>query len=470
MTDVTPSRPAGDSAPSVDLYRAIWRWHFYAGLIAVPFMILLAVTGSLYLFRDEIDRSAFAHRTVVALESTPQQAPSALIGRARTAVPAARVKAYRPPADPTSSARVTLETADGAAYVFLNPYSGAILATMLKREEFNEVVRKLHSLEYFGPYANRLIEAMAGFAIILVISGFYLWWPRRQTGGVLSVRGTPSRRVFWRDTHAVTGAVAGGLIAFLALSGLPWSSFWGGKLTELAVATGTGYPAALWDAVPTSNEHAQHALQTVGWTMEASPMPMSHPMTGDGTMTAEPMGKGAEAAPLGIDRIVEIAHARGLAPGFEVTLPDDATGVFTTAVFPDDLSKVRTIHIDQYSGKPLVDIGYADYGPLAKITEFGINIHMGQQFGRVNQLLMLATCLAVILSSVAAVVMWLKRRPAGRLGVPPYPTSRRVYGVLWGMAVVFGVMFPLSGLLIVAMVGIDILVIRRVPVLRRTFA
>ncbi|KQS61503.1 hypothetical protein ASG39_17580 [Rhizobium sp. Leaf371] len=465
MTDLTVSRQAGVSTLTVDTYRAIWRWHFYAGLIAVPFMILLAVTGSLYLFRDEIDRTAFASRTIVAEATTPQQVPSALIATAQTAFPAARVEAYRPPVSPTASARVTLDTDAGAAYVFLNPYSGAILATMLKTQEFNEVVRKLHSLEYFGTYANRVIEAMAGFAIILVVSGLYLWWPRRQTGGVLSVRGTPSRRVFWRDTHAVTGAIAGGFIAFLALSGLPWSSFWGGKLTELTVATGTGYPAALWDNVPTSGEHAQHAMQTVGWTMEASPMPMSQHSMGDGMM-----GDAAKAAPLGIDRIVEIARERGMAPGFEVTLPSDATGVFTTAVYPDDLSQVRTIHIDQYSGKPLVDIGYADYGPVAKVTEFGINVHMGQEFGLPNQLLMLATCLAIILSSVAAVVMWLKRRPAGRLGVPPYPTSRRVYGALWGMALVFGVLFPLSGLLIIAMIALDVLVIRRVPVLKRTFA
>ncbi len=455
MTDLTASRQASVSALSVDTYRAIWRWHFYAGLLAVPFMILLAVTGSLYLFRDEIDHTAFASRTVVTEETTTQQAPSALIARAQTLYPDARVKAYRPPVSPTASARVTFATDAGAAYVFLNPYTGAVLDTMLKTQEFNEVVRKLHSLEYFGAYANRVIEAMAGFAIILVVSGLYLWWPRRQTGGVLTVRGTPSRRVFWRDTHAVTGAIAGGFIAFLALSGLPWSSFWGGKLTELTVATGTGYPAALWDNVPTSSEHAQHAMQTVGWTMEASPMPMSHH---------------AMDTPLGIDRIAEIARARGMAPGYEVTFPADATGVFTAAVYPDDLAQVRTIHIDQFSGQPLVDIGYADYGPVAKVTEFAINVHMGQEFGLLNQLLMLATCVAIILSSVAAVVMWLKRRPSGRLGVPPYPTSRRVYGVLWGMAVAFGVLFPLSGLLIVAMIAIDVLLIRRVPALKRAFA
>ena len=47
----TTSRGASVSA----LYRAVWRWHFYAGLIVLPFMILIAVTGALYLFKDEIN-------------------------------------------------------------------------------------------------------------------------------------------------------------------------------------------------------------------------------------------------------------------------------------------------------------------------------------------------------------------------------------------------------------------------------
>jgi uncharacterized iron-regulated membrane protein len=32
------------------LYGAVWRWHFLAGLFALPFLLNLAVTGGLYLF------------------------------------------------------------------------------------------------------------------------------------------------------------------------------------------------------------------------------------------------------------------------------------------------------------------------------------------------------------------------------------------------------------------------------------
>jgi len=29
-------------------YRLIWRWHFYAGLFCLPFIVILALSGSVY--------------------------------------------------------------------------------------------------------------------------------------------------------------------------------------------------------------------------------------------------------------------------------------------------------------------------------------------------------------------------------------------------------------------------------------
>ena len=62
ISDAPAAAAAESSALSQRLYRAIWRWHFFAGLLAVPFMISLAITGGLYLFNDEIDASLFRYR------------------------------------------------------------------------------------------------------------------------------------------------------------------------------------------------------------------------------------------------------------------------------------------------------------------------------------------------------------------------------------------------------------------------
>ena len=70
-------------------------------------------------------------------------------------------------------------------------------------------------------------------------------------------------------------------------------------------------------------------------------------------------------------------------------------------------------------------------------------------------MLMLAACLSIVLISLSAVVMWWKRRPAGRVGVPPMPPKRSVYAGLWIMAIFFGLTFPLTGLAIVIMVVAD---------------
>ena len=36
------------------LYAVVWRWHFYAGLITVPVLRLVAVTGTLYVLKTEL--------------------------------------------------------------------------------------------------------------------------------------------------------------------------------------------------------------------------------------------------------------------------------------------------------------------------------------------------------------------------------------------------------------------------------
>jgi uncharacterized iron-regulated membrane protein len=143
-----------------------------------------------------------------------------------------------------------------------------------------------------------------------------------------------------------------------------------------------------------------------------------------------------------------------------VNIPTTSDGVFTGSVYPDDLTKQRVVHLDQYSGTPLIDMSYADYGPLGKSLEWGINTHLGQQFGLVNQLVLIVACAAIILLAVSAAIMWWKRRPAGSLGVPPMPADKRVFRGLIAILAIGGVLFPLVGLSLIVMLGLDWLYVR----------
>jgi uncharacterized iron-regulated membrane protein len=451
------AEPAEGAASGVSLYRAIWRWHFFAGLLTIPFLLNLAVTGSLYLFKDEINDTVFAYRYIV--EPVGEMlSPQGIADIAAAAVPGSAASSYKEPAGLDRSAIVTVSTDTGSTLVFVNPYDGKVLDKVGTTEEFNYVVKRIHSLALFGDMPNKLIEITGGFAMVLVATGVYLWWPRRQAGGVVSVRGTPSRRVFWRDLHAVTGAFAAILIFFMAMTGMPWSGYWGANVNAWLTSHDLGYPVQLWDDVPVSQKVTQDILPKAGWIVERAPVPLSE--------IAEAQSK----KPIGLDKAVEIARGIGMAPGFDLAIPGSETGVYTAAVYPEDLAKERTVHIDQYSGKVLVDLPFGQYPFLGRAIEWGINVHQGQEFGRFNQFLMLATCLAIILSCVTGIVMWWKRRPAGRLGVPPMPPQRSVYLGLWVIVLAFAIAFPMSGLAIALMIAFDQVVIRFVPPLKRAFA
>lgn len=426
-----------------DLYRAVWRWHFYAGLLVLPFMILLAVTGGIYLFKDEISDAAYGHLRLVEPGATAPLAASAIVAGALADHPGT-LTSYLPAAAPDRSAEVKIKGAGGIKdTVYVNPYTGAVLGSAWDAgssgTELMWIVRKLHSLELVGWWGNRLIEAVAGWSVVLVATGIFLWWPRGRDVGVLRVRNRKGRP-FWRDLHAVTGLYAGVFIVFLAMSGLPWSGFWGNQFYDLSDKAGLGMPDGYWGSYPASTIPTGDLLERSPWILEKQPMPMSG---------------ASDGVPAGLDRIVATVEAAGIHPGYALNMPAGPTGVFTASVYPDDITQERVIHLDQYTGDVLFDMTLADLGTLGRAAEWGVSLHMGQAFGLLNQLVLLGACLAIVLLAVSGGVMWWKRRPAGAMGVPPMPVDRRVFLGLLAMLVVGGLFFPLVGLSLVAMLVLD---------------
>ncbi|MCC8442263.1 PepSY domain-containing protein [Xanthomonas cannabis] len=448
-------------------YRAVWRWHFYAGLLVLPFIIWLALTGAAFLYQEAIDRSVHHDLKVVAVGAARMPAQQ-LVAAAQDRY-GGRLFVYTTPRRADASAEVGLVDARGVRQVvYVDPYRARVLGMLPEHGTLSWTIRRLHSLALVGPFARGLIEIAAGWAIVLVLTGVYLWWPRGRRGGVISVRGKPKQRLFWRDLHAVTGAGVGAILLFLALTGMPWSWLWGAQVNRWANGHDFGYPVGLRVQQPMSQQRLTDSGDTA-WSLRQARVPesvlpeqgsagldkgMQHAHSADSEHAAHG-GAGSVAAPghraIGLDAAMARFDARGIGPGYSVAPPRGATGVYTASVYPADLQRQRVIHLDQYSGAVLLDMRYRDYGPLAKLLEWGINVHLGQQYGTANQLILLAACIAIVLLCVSAAVMWWKRRPSGGLGVPPLPADPRTLRGLMVLLVVCGLIFPLVGLSLLLM-------------------
>ena len=67
-------------------YRAVWRWHFYASLFCIPFVIILAISGAIYLFKEEVE-AGMTGRTTIWTFGEARPPPPSKSARLLAAVP-----------------------------------------------------------------------------------------------------------------------------------------------------------------------------------------------------------------------------------------------------------------------------------------------------------------------------------------------------------------------------------------------
>jgi uncharacterized iron-regulated membrane protein len=454
----TISQPT--SALSAKLYRAVWRWHFYAGLFVIPFLLMLSITGLLILWFTTISPE-YGERMTVKKTGEPMQL-TALADRISAAYPGAKIGQYITPYGPENPAIFRADTEAGARMLAIDPYSVTILQDVPKDGTWNEYITDIHGtllLGGDGGFGDTLIEIAASLGIMLIATGLYLWWPR----GTISWREalvpqiTASGRTFWKSLHSTLGAWISIILLFFFLSGLAWTNVWGSKYVQ-AWST---FPAEKWDNVPLSNvDHASMnhgAEKDVPWTLEQTSMPQSGSTVG---VTGLP-----EGVPVTLESVVALGRAIGFEGRFQVAFPADDKGVWTLSQDSQSYDSTdpfsdRTVHVDQYTGKILASVAFADYPVLGKAMAVGIALHEGQT-GWWNIIVNFIFCLAVIAMCLGGIAMWWIRRPAKQLGSPLYARETRIPAGVLVIGALLAAAFPLGGLAIIVFAIVDFFIPRR---------
>lgn len=474
-------------------WRSVWRLHFYSGIFAAPILVMFALTGLVILYTQPIDDFLQGDLRTVSAQGAFRSyaAQERAIERA---YPKATIASVTVPKDDTHSTEFDFD--DGRA-VFVNPYTLEVLgstdpgggivgfANRLHGVLNNEnAMQKLPTLAFLfddGPVmrefviGDMILEVFTCWGIVLLVSGLYLWWPRKSRAqggrvkhGVFKPRITAKGRAKWRDLHAIPGMFAAVGTLFVLVSGLFWSSYWAETYNAVAEKITPSHAVEQPDSALATLGDVDRFQHNINWNAGKTTIPASD------DSGVDPTDLPARAS---LDTIVKAAKAEGMRPGYTIAYPIDGTDEAGNPVFgsfalvnswPRKTSEAKSVYVDQFSAKRLaVDKQYG-YGGTAVASDTMVSIHMGTELGVFDRILMTLVCLAVVWSVVSAVVMYVKRRRNG-LGFPRRPADVKVANRMLGIAVVLALVYPLWGITAFVVLLLDRFVVRKVGPLKRTF-
>lgn len=478
MTDlITPAHPPAADPPrrrpertGSGWFRAVWRWHFFASFVVVPVLLLLAVTGLIYLFRFQLE--PLLHPDLMKVDppaNAVAQPYAQQLAVVNTAYPGSTAVSLTEPKDAESPTIVSITTADGVGRdVYVSPYGPEVLGSLNPDTTLSGTAIRLHADLMTGSrWGGYVIELGACWAIVMAVTGYYLFGRNFKARRRARKADRAGAKLRWR--HGLVGAFAGVGLLMLLVSGLPWTDFWGAKVQTLATERGTSMWSLDHGAVsnPTStlDESLPHShAQDIPWAQQESEVPESTP----------PAHGGDDRNVANVDTAVLVADEAGLRHPMTVALPadDDAAGVYSVIGYAFDApSDERTVHVDRYGGEVVSTYGFDDYPTLAKVVSQGIGLHEGRSLGLWSFWGAALMCLAIVFMCVSGPLMWWRRRPKGAatLGAPRGRMPVKGTPLLAVGLVALGVFLPFFGLSLLLVLVLDQLVLRRVPALGRWF-
>jgi uncharacterized iron-regulated membrane protein len=412
---IDESRRPTTSQPSSHArwYRTLWRWHFYAGLITTPILLTVAITGGLYVFIDELKPMMYPHLMRSTLPTGSVRTLDEMLTEVRRAYPQAQVVSAAEPRRPGLNAEFGVKIPEGTRTAYVDPGTGTVAGLYDEPNSFFGIVLALHRRLLAGSVGRLIVEIAVSWGVVLLMTGLYLWWPRRAGHahpawqGVWLPRCSGPWNMILRDWHSVIGFYTLVTAAFVLTTGLFFTQWFGAGFNWLNKQV-HGQPAAL-----------------------ANP----------------PHSKVSESAsPLSLDRAKTAAepHLPGVGP-LRLQLPTKPNETFRVSRV--DFSKPTwktTVHLDAYSGEVLAAPGWDDAPFLQKVRLSVYPIHVGSIFGMSTKVLAVLTCLALVVLCITGVWMWWRKRPRGTWGLPA-PSDVRMPYPLIGCTVLFGALLPAAG-------------------------
>ncbi len=366
------------------------------GLVLALLLSLIALTGVIMSFEDEVLDNLNAGIMQVAPRSTRALLPDELVARLKSVPDAGKVAGMTISCDPSAAVHIRFardEQSGRPSSLYVDPYDGNVLGVP-RGEDFFATVRRLHRWLLIPGDAKGWGRQITGLAaiglIVMLVSGLVLRWPHRTSCVKMWLKPNLalSGRALHRSLHAVIGTWVLPIYLVMTLTGVWYSFDW--------------------------------YKDGVVWLLARPPMAVAkmQPKQPSGAGRADP----AEA--VGFDRAwATLLHEES--SGFaraQLLLPADPGSVIRIRAWPKDstLEGVRDeFRIDAMTGQIVSADRYADKTFGEKVIAGVLDIHRGAILGWAGKLVFMIAAGLMPLFAITGVLLYLSRRKLRRPAQPP---------------------------------------------------
>lgn len=227
--------------------------HLWLGLISGIIITIVAITGCIYVFEEELFN--FFHQDIVYTKATGKPLPLYILEEnAQKALPAdekfnrVEVKsdeyAYVFSASKANKKAKSIFYLNQVAYskdVYVDQFNGKVLGVINLKYEFFSIVRLIHQYLLFKkPIGSFIVGSSVIMFFVIIITGFIIWLPKKLKNirQRLTVKWNAKfKRLNW-DLHSTFGFYVIPFALVIVITGLVWSFKW----WELGIYKSLGTP------------------------------------------------------------------------------------------------------------------------------------------------------------------------------------------------------------------------------------
>jgi uncharacterized iron-regulated membrane protein len=205
---------------NVWLRKAIFQLHLWSGIAIGLYVLMVSVTGSIVVYRNELYAYSTRDPIIVAASGT-LLTDDELKAAAARAYPGYSADEINRPQNRNQAVNVSLRNGGRHKVRLFNPYTGQDLGDAVPMGiRVVSWLLELHD-DLLAGNTGRSINGLGGFLlIVLAVTGLVVWWPGIKTWrrSLILHRNVGWRRFTW-DLHSMIGFWGLGIVVLFGLSG-----------------------------------------------------------------------------------------------------------------------------------------------------------------------------------------------------------------------------------------------------------